>query len=114
MTASNLTADTAILPSTQSSTHLGKGHQKKEGNAHAHTHTHTHIHTHTHTHTHKTAQLHAVFSYFILQKISHCLVADVNHYYLNPLDKGLSTITDAYKAEMFVLEAIIVQMGQCL
>ena len=44
MTASNLTLDTALLPSKQCSTHLCKGHQEKEGQ-------HKAPHTHTHTHT---------------------------------------------------------------
>jgi len=109
----SLTVDTVLLSTKQCSTHLCKGHQKK-GDTHTHTHTHTraraHTHTHTHTHTCTRVRTHmhtqnnstscSVFLFYFTENI--LLVADINHYYLDPVDKGLSTIPDAYKAEMFV------------
>jgi hypothetical protein len=73
--------------------------------------THTHIHTHTHTQNSSTSCSVFLF-YFTENKI--LLVADINHYYLDPVEKELSAIPDAYKVEMFVFLAITVQMGQCL
>jgi len=104
MTASNLTLDTALLPSKQRSTHLCKGHHEKEGQ-------HKALHTYTHTQNRSTSC--SVFLFYFTENIT-LLVVDINHYYFDPLDKGLSTIPDAYKAEMFVFQEITVQMGQCL
>jgi len=64
-------------------------------------------------HTQNSSTSCSVFLLYFTENIT-LLVVDINHYYLDPLDKGLSTIPDAYKAEMFVFQEITVQMGQCL
>lgn len=67
----------------------------------------------THAHTQNSSTSCSVFLFYFTEKIT-LLVADINHYYLDLLDEGLSTTPDAYKAEMFVFQAITVLMGQCL
>ena len=62
------------------------------------------------THTHNRSTSCSVFLFYFTENIT-LLVADINHYYVDPLDKGFFTIPDAYKAEMFVFQAITVQLG---